>query len=76
MDRTGYIKGMYVSYAALGNAERATPGRGGGFVQHIHDLLENTELNAVVMDFKSDRGQLTFPSQVAGRRKSARTARR
>ena len=56
LDRTGYVKGMYVSSAALGNAD---------FVQHIRDLLENTELNAVVMDFKSDRGQLTFPSQVA-----------
>ncbi len=56
LDRTGYVKGIYVSYAALGNAD---------FVQHIKDLLENTELNAVVMDFKSDRAQLTFPSQVA-----------
>lgn len=55
LDRTGYVKGMYVSYAALGSAD---------FVQHIQGLLENTELNAVVMDFKSDRGQLTFPSQV------------
>ena len=56
IQRTGYAKGIYISSAALGNA---------GFVQHIQKLLENTELNAVVMDFKSDRGQLTFPSQVA-----------
>ena len=56
LDETGYIKGFYVSYAALGNAD---------FVRHTQDLLENTELNAIIMDFKSDRGQLTFPSQVA-----------
>jgi len=54
-DQTGYIKGIYVSHAALGDA---------GFVQHVRDLLESTELNAVVLDFKSDRGQLTFPTQV------------
>ena len=56
LDRTGYVKGMYISRAALGNAD---------FVKHIQDLLENTELNAVVMDFKGDRGHLAFPTQVA-----------
>lgn len=55
VDRTGYIKGFYVSHAALGDA---------GFMKHVQDLLTSTELNAVVMDFKSDRGQLTFPTQV------------
>lgn len=55
VDRTGYIKGIYVSYAAMSDA---------GFVRHIQDLLENTELNAVVFDFKSDHGLLSFPSQV------------
>ncbi len=54
-EQTGYIKGFYVSYAALGSAD---------FIAHTQDLLENTELNAVVMDFKSDRGLLTFPTQV------------
>ncbi len=54
-DRTGYIKGMYVSYSAMGSAD---------FVQHVQDLLENTELNAVVFDFKGDHGLLSFPSQV------------
>ncbi len=54
-ERTGYIKGFYISYAALGNAD---------FIAHAQDLLENTELNAIVMDFKSDRGLLTFPTQV------------
>ena len=55
IDQTGYIKGIYVSHAALGSAD---------FVKHIRELLETTELNAVVLDFKSDRGQLTFPTQV------------
>ncbi|OQA46401.1 MAG: hypothetical protein BWY52_00759 [Chloroflexi bacterium ADurb.Bin325] len=54
-ERSGYIKGFYISYAALGNAD---------FIAHAQDLLENTELNAIVMDFKSDRGLLTFPTQV------------
>jgi len=54
-EQTGYIKGFYISYAALGSAD---------FIAHAHDLLENTELNAVVMDFKSDRGLLTFPTEV------------
>jgi hypothetical protein len=54
-DQTGYIKGFYVSYAALGNAD---------FTAHMKQLLETTELNAVVLDFKSDRGLLTFPTQV------------
>ena len=55
IDQTGYIKGIYVSHAALGNAD---------YVKHIRDLLESTELNAVVLDFKSDRGQLTFATRV------------
>ncbi len=54
-DRTGYVKGIYVSYSAMGSSD---------FVQRAQDLLENTELNAVVFDFKSDRGLLSFPSQV------------
>ena len=55
IDRTGYIKGLYVSAAAMGNAD---------FMAHVHDLLENTELNAVVLDFKSDRGYMAFPTEV------------
>lgn len=55
VDQTGYVKGFYVSYAALGSAD---------FIAHTQELLENTELNAVVFDFKSDRGYLTFPTQV------------
>jgi hypothetical protein len=55
IDKTGYIKGFYVSAAAMGNA---------GFMTRVHDLLESTELNAVVLDFKSDRGYLAFPTNV------------
>ncbi len=56
IDRTGYIKGVYITYAALGHPE---------FVSHIQNLIETTELNAIVMDFKGDQGYLSFPSQVA-----------
>lgn len=54
VDRSGFVKGFYISYAALGNS---------GFLDHVQDLLADTELNAAVMDFKGDRGLLTFPSQ-------------
>ena len=56
VDQTGYIKGLYISYSALGSEK---------FREHVKKLLETTELNAVVMDFKGDRGYLTFPTQVA-----------
>jgi hypothetical protein len=56
LDQTGYIKGLYISYSALGSPK---------FREHVKGLLETTELNAVVMDFKGDRGYLTFPTQVA-----------
>jgi hypothetical protein len=54
-DQTGYVKGIYVSYSALGDPD---------FQARIKELLETTELNAVVMDFKGDRGYLTFPTEV------------
>ncbi len=54
-DRTGYIKGIYVSYAALSHAD---------YLHHIQSLLEDTEINAVVLDFKSDQGLLSFPCQI------------
>ena len=56
IDQTGYIKGLYISYSALGSEK---------FREHVKQLIETTELNAVVMDFKGDRGYLTFPTQVA-----------
>jgi hypothetical protein len=55
VDRTGYVKGFYVSAAALSSKD---------FIARMESLLETTELNGVVLDFKSDRGYLTFPTQV------------
>ncbi len=55
IDQTGYIKGFYVSYPAMGNAD---------FLARTYELLQETELNAVVLDFKGDDGLLTFPTQV------------
>lgn len=51
-----YIKGIYVSYHALGSAEH---------MARVKELLQTTELNAVVMDVKGDRGYLAYPTQVA-----------
>lgn len=50
-----YVKGIYVSYHAVGSDE---------FRRHIFDLLETTELNAVVLDIKGDFGLLSYPSDV------------
>ncbi len=55
VDQTGDKMGLYISYNALGSSD---------FVDKIKNLLETTELNAVVMDFKGDMGYLTFPSSV------------
>jgi peptidoglycan/xylan/chitin deacetylase (PgdA/CDA1 family) len=55
VDATGYVKGLYISHTALGSDE---------FNDHVKKLLETTELNAVVMDFKGDFGYLTFPTEV------------
>jgi hypothetical protein len=55
VDQTGYQKGIYISYGAIGNAD---------FQTHVKELLETTELNAAVMDFKGDRGYLSFPTEV------------
>jgi hypothetical protein len=44
-----------MSYFAVGHPET---------LQRIFDLLENTELNAVVVDVKSDDGLLSYPTQV------------
>ena len=49
-DRSDYIKGIYVSHYALGDAT---------FMARIKDLLETTELNAIVMDVKGDRGYIS-----------------
>jgi len=55
-DSGDYIKGIYVSHYALGDA---------AFMTRVKDLLENTELNAIVMDVKGDRGYIVYPTQVA-----------
>jgi len=51
-----YIKGIYVSHYAMGSDE---------FMSRVKELLETTELNAVVMDVKGDRGYIVYPTQVA-----------
>jgi hypothetical protein len=55
VDQTGYAKGIYISRGAMGNA---------GFMERMHTLFEETELNAAVLDYKGDRGLLSFPSEV------------
>ncbi len=52
---TDYIKGLYITYYGLGSeAHRA----------NAQWLLENTELNAIVMDVKGDFGWLPYTSTV------------
>ena len=55
-DSDDYIKGIYVSHYALGDD---------AFMKRVKDLLETTELNAIVMDVKGDRGYIVYPTQVA-----------
>lgn len=52
---TRYIKGIYVSYYALGSPEH---------MSRVKELLETTELNAVVLDVKGDRSYLAYPTGV------------
>jgi len=52
---TGFIKGLYITYYGLGSATHRA---------HVQELLENTELNAVVMDVKGDRGMVPYTSTV------------
>ncbi|MFQ5613024.1 MAG: putative glycoside hydrolase [Anaerolineae bacterium] len=52
---TGYIKGLYITYATLSHA---------GLTTHAQTLLETTELNAIVIDVKGDRGLIPYPSAV------------
>jgi len=56
IDQTGFIKGFYLSYPSMGSAD---------FMARAYELIEETELNAVVLDFKGDDGLLSFPTQVA-----------
>ena len=50
-----YIKGLYLTYHAASN---------GSLRAHAFDLLDRTELNAVVVDIKGDLGLLTYKSDV------------
>jgi LysM repeat protein len=49
------VRALYVSYFAIGHPETR---------QRIFDLLDTTELNAVVLDAKGDDGWITYPTQV------------
>ncbi|MCB0163475.1 MAG: LysM peptidoglycan-binding domain-containing protein [Anaerolineae bacterium] len=55
----GAVRALYASYFAIGHTE---------FRQRIFNLLDTTELNAVVIDAKGDYGWLSYPTQVASAR--------
>ncbi|RMF00971.1 MAG: LysM peptidoglycan-binding domain-containing protein [Chloroflexi bacterium] len=48
------VRAIYVSYFALGHDETR---------RQIFNLLDQTELNAVVIDVKGDHGWISFPTQ-------------
>jgi hypothetical protein len=50
-----YIKGLYMTYSAVGHE---------GLRTHAFNLIDTTELNAVVIDIKGDKGLLTYKSNV------------
>ncbi|MCB0165613.1 MAG: hypothetical protein KDI79_15385 [Anaerolineae bacterium] len=50
-----YVKGVYMTYYAAGSDS---------YRRHIFNLLETTELNAVVIDIKGDFGLLSYQSDV------------
>jgi peptidoglycan/xylan/chitin deacetylase (PgdA/CDA1 family) len=52
---TGYVKGLYITYYGLGSETHR---------EHVKQLLETTELNALVMDIKGDRGFIPYATQV------------
>lgn len=52
---TGYIKGLYITYNGLGSEKHRN---------RVKELLETTELNALVMDVKGDRGFIPYKSNV------------
>lgn len=55
IDQTGYVKALYITYYGLASAK---------LMPHVQTLLETTELNAVVIDVKGDRGKIPYRSQV------------
>lgn len=50
------IRGVYVSYFAIGHEVCR---------RYIVDMLTKTEINALVIDVKGDRGLISYPTQVA-----------
>ena len=60
------VKGLYLSYHGVG--DRTIRGR-------IFDLLDRTELNAVVIDVKGDEGYVPYDSQVPLAREAGATGR-
>lgn len=56
VETTGpYIKGIYMTYHAAGHD---------GLRTHALDMIDQTELNALVLDIKGDLGLLTYQSEV------------
>ncbi|MBI5166397.1 MAG: GTP-binding protein [candidate division NC10 bacterium] len=53
--RPFYVKGLYLTF--FGTGDREIRGR-------VLDLLENTELNAVIIDVKGDRGWIAYKSTI------------
>jgi hypothetical protein len=60
------VKGLYLSYHGVG--DRTIRGR-------VFDLLDRTELNAVVIDVKGDEGYVPYDSQVPLAREAGATGR-
>ncbi|MCP4359508.1 MAG: putative glycoside hydrolase, partial [Chloroflexi bacterium] len=50
-----YIKGLYMTYSAVGHE---------GLRTNALNLIDTTELNALVIDIKGDKGLLTYKSDV------------
>lgn len=48
------VRALYLSYDALGSEQH----------QHVLELLDRAEFNAVVIDVKNERGLISYPSQV------------
>jgi len=49
------VKGLYIPFGILSRPEKVT---------ELVDLVDRTELNAIVVDIKSDRGFLAYRSQI------------
>lgn len=50
------VKALYMTFYAIGSQD---------YRDHVFGLIEDTELNAVVIDVKGDRGYVAFPSRLA-----------